>query len=131
MCFLTSSIVLEEDELRLQGVEEALGHGVIKTAQPVALLERDRLLRQKRAEQVAGVLAPAVRMQDEFLKRPVAGERSGQCGAHERCIDPGARCPSHDRTRTEVEDDGQIEPPFLRPDVGDVARPDLMGLLPL
>ena len=37
--------------------------------------------------------------------------------------------PADDATRIQVEDDGQIQPALMRPDIADTARPFLVGLV--
>ena len=110
--------------LDLQRTEERFGHSVIPaiafSAHRTAHAEGRELL----LEVAAGVLAAAVRMKDQ----PRRGS-SAEPG-HAQCIDD--QCPRHalahreadDLTAEQIDDDREIEPAFLRPEIGDVAGPD-------
>lgn len=112
--------------LDLQRINQRFGHGVISAIpfsahRPVHAEARELLL-----EVTAGVLAAAIRMKDW-----------PRCGlyaepGHPQCIDD--QRPRHaishreadDLTAERTDDNREIEPAFLRQQIGDVAGPDML-----
>ena len=77
----------------------------------------------------AAVLAPTVAVEDEARSGVACAEGLLEGVCDELCTHVVGEGPADDAPRTEVDDDRQIAPTVCCGDVGDVARPDLVGLL--
>ncbi len=75
------------------------------------------------------VLTATVGMMDAALGWPPQRNRHVQCPDRQIAFHPAADGPTNDTSRMQVEDDSQIEPPLLCPDIADVACPFLVGAI--
>ena len=68
-------------------------------------------------------MAAAIRMEKAALWWLAQAHRHIQRPDRQILLHPVADSPAHDAAAMEIEDDGEIEPAFCSPDIGDVARP--------
>ena len=78
---------------------------------------------------VRAVLAAADRMMDAALRWP--SQRDGHLQSPERqiALHAIAHGPADDTPGMQIQTHGKIEPSLARPDIADVARPFLVGLI--
>ena len=108
--FLARVIAMLVDQLGLEGVEEALGDGVVETAagptgaghQPMPL---DELLDPKREKWSA-----AIGVKDESGRRPPLRQGHREGLVRERLVQQGRHRPTDNAAGVEIEHDGQMEP---------------------
>lgn len=74
-----------------------------------------------------GVLAAPVGMVQHARRGMPTPHGIGQRLAGQRPVDPLGHRPAHDAPKGEIHHGGQIEPAFAGGNVGDIARPHLMG----
>src|SRR5271170_2134307 len=113
----------------LQGCEQCLRAGVIPAVALAAHRSADAALLKQLAKLMAGVLAAAIAMED----RPrLSVRRAVQPGHLQRIDDQMAahlrlHRPAHHAAAEQVDDHGQEKPALVGWDIGDVARPRLVG----
>ena len=74
-------------------------------------------------------MAAAIRMEKAALWWLAQAHRHIQRPDRQILLHPVADSPAHDAAAMEIEDDGEIEPAFCSPDIGDVARPFPVGCI--
>jgi hypothetical protein len=103
------------DQLRLEGGEEARGHGVVPTA--------------------ARPAQARTRVMDQPWFRPACPQGHLESGGDQLGAEMVGHGPADDLAAVNVEDNGQVQPALVDPDVRDVAEPELIrsrrGELPL
>src|SRR5262245_42200975 len=114
-------------QLDLQRCEEALGHRVVPAVAAAAHAADDSLAVQCAAIVCTSVLAAPIRMMQQTAWRTSPSQRHGQRLERELPCDLRAHGPAHDRARAEIEDDGQVQPPFVGPEIRDVGDPRRVG----
>ena len=76
---------------------------------------------------MAGVLAAPVRVVHQAWCWPPAEPGHGQCIGRDVRRHARFQRPANDFAVKEIKHDGQVQPAFVSPQVGDVRRPDLIG----
>jgi hypothetical protein len=72
-------------------------------------------------------LAATIRMVDQPGCRTAQGQGFAQSGESQVSVQPVASCPADDPTCEQVDDNGEVQPAFAGPHVGDVGTPLLIG----
>ena len=112
--------------LVLEAVEPALGRGVVPAVTLAAHRAGHAVFGQLVLKRMAGVLAAPVRV----MQHPRAGlasePRHGQRIGHDVRRHARLERPAHHFAIEQIKDNGQIQPAFVRPQVGDVGGPDLV-----
>jgi len=115
------------DQFRLQGFEEALGHGVIIAIAGPAHALHHLVRGELGPERLRGILHAPVRVQHQMVLRPFLlpglfeGDQRGVLGLQGSTEGPADHFPV-----PEIQDDREILPAGLRLDVGDIGHPDPM-----
>jgi hypothetical protein len=112
--------------LILQAVEEALARRVVPAVSLAAHRADHAVCLQPRLEGVAGILATPVGMMNQSRPRLPAEPRHGQRVDRNVRRHSGFQRPTDDFPVKQIENDGQVEPAFRRPDVGQIGCPDLV-----
>lgn len=76
---------------------------------------------------MAGILAAAIRMVNEPRRRFVPKPRHGQRIHHDVCRHSRFQRPAHHFAVEQLDDDGQVQSAFVRPQIGDIGSPHLSG----
>ena len=126
--FLSGGEVFVMHQFVFQNAEETFADRVVPTVgfPAHALLTAPRL--KTFSERRTRVLTAAITM-DKRRDRPASSALPLDEGRFdELSLKAGGNCPAHHQTREEVEEHHEVEPPLVRPDVGDVRasrpRPD-------
>ena len=82
-------------------------------------------------EFVTAKLTSLIRTNDHRVLGPSAPDRHRHGVQHQACLHARPHAPTNDRTRVQVKHGGQIHPPLMRADVGDVRYPLLVWLIML
>src|SRR3954453_4603108 len=111
-------------QLGFECAEEAFDDAVVPAVDLPAHADAQTMVMQQRLVAATGILhTPIAVMQQAGVNVPslerLAQGRQWQGGVH-RLL----RRPAHNAARREVQEHGEIEPAFVGPDRGDVARPD-------
>ena len=114
---VTESELFMVNRFSLERVKERFGYSIVVATQAVALENEDRLRGQQFSVHRARVLAATVAVHDQRQSQWVSSNRPLECGADQLSIDPRAGRPADDSPREEIQDHGQIQPPFGCPDV--------------
>ena len=115
------------DPLHFDGFEEALSHGIIPAVTfPAHTLDYKAVCLQDPGERITGVLDASIRVEYQLLgNRPVPdGHPPGRNNSF-LSRQPLAHGPTDYSTIIEVDNYCQIQPTFLRSDIGDVRDPYL------
>lgn len=110
-------------------LEEAFGERVVVAIPPTAHARDDVMIFEERLVVVRAVLASLIRMQYYFLitlPDPMYGLL--QSSEHQRSCLPVVRRPPDHFSAVKVDDNGEMQPSLVRPDVGDVTDPALIGV---
>ena len=108
----------------LHGTKQRFGHCVVPAIALAAHRASHAEGRKLLLEISAGVLAASVRMKDQAGCWPSAEP------SHAQCVDDQSPChalahgKADDLTTEQIDDDGEIDPAFLGPEISDVACPD-------
>jgi hypothetical protein len=97
----------------------AIASTAYRTAHAVAL--------KQVLEVTTAILAATVTVEDQARLRKAAKPRHTQRIRHQLRAHVRLHRPAHHLTAEQVENDGQIQPTLVRPDVRDVRSPDLVG----
>jgi len=114
------------DEFGFEGVEEALHRRVIPTISFPAHRLDDIGCVEHLAVAAGCVLASAVGVMDEPRTWTLALDRHGQGGDGQLLAHVIAHRPAHYLAAEQIEDGGQVQPPLIGRDVGDVRQPNLI-----
>lgn len=112
--------------LILEAVEETLGRRIVPAVSLAAHRADHPVFLQPRLKGVAGILASPVGVMNQSGCRLPAEPRHGQCIDHDVRRHPRLQGPADDFPVEQIENDGQVEPAFRCPDVGQVGCPDLV-----
>ena len=72
-------------------------------------------------------MAGTIRVEKAALRRIAEANRHVECPDCQTLLCPVTDRPAHNAAAMQIEDDGEVGPPFGRPDIGDVTRPLLVG----
>src|SRR3954469_6399613 len=72
-------------------------------------------------------LAAAIGVMDQPCCRTAHGQGFAQSGKSQVAMQPVAGCPANDPACEQVDNDGEVEPAFAGPHIGDVGAPLLIG----
>jgi hypothetical protein len=123
---LSALVDLFLDPLFLQAAEEGLGDGIVPAVALSAHTRLEAIRATESAPRVAAVLGALIGV-NQRTARSAAPHRHQHRIEHELAVNRGAGSPPYDHAREQIHDDGQVEPALLRPDVGDVGDPGLVG----
>src|ERR1700680_1861565 len=115
------------DELGFQGLKERLHHGVVVAISLAGHRDQDAVLAELGLIVDRERLAATIRMVDQPCCRTAHGQGFAQSGESQVAMQPIACCPADDPACEQVDDDGEIQPAFTGPHVGDVGAPLLVG----
>lgn len=118
--------VAAPDQFGLQRLEEAFDGGIVVTVALAAHRNLEPVLSQQLLIVMSTVLRPAVRVMKAARWWPSDRDRHVQGPQGEILLHAIADRPADDTAREKVNDHGQIDPTFPRPDIGDVACPLLV-----
>ena len=129
LCLATYVPAGAPDQLCRDGFEDRLNHGIVVTISLAAHGYSEAMLRKTRLIRARTVLRPAIPMMNAALGR--LPQRHGHVQRPDRQVPfhTTADSPANDAPRMQIDDDGQIQPPFAGQDMGSVARPLLVWLL--
>jgi hypothetical protein len=115
--------------LDLQRAEERFGHSIVPAIAFTAHRASHAEDRELFLEVTAGVLAAAVRMKDQSTFRTSAEPGHAQCVDDQLPRHAFAHRKADHLTAEQIDDDREIEPAFVCPEIGDVASPDAIRRL--
>ena len=110
--------------LRLQAAKQPLHGGVVVAVSMSAHALRHPIAPEPLTETTAAILAALVAMKQDTLRPATHFVSSVERFDDQVGIGLGRHRPAHHSTAVQVQDDGQIAPFTLRPDIGDIAAPD-------
>ena len=116
-------------QLCFDGFEEGFYGRVIIAIPFTAHRHLEAVLPQQFLIIVGTVLAAAIRVMDATFGRLAQSDGHLQRPDRQVPFHPVGYGPPDDAARMQVQDDGQVEPPFLRPDIADVSGPFLVGTI--
>ena len=111
-------------ELGFHRAKETLDDGIVPALTFSAHALLDAVCGKHSAKFFACILATAVRVKEHPRRRRAIFDRSHEGVDHEASIHRHLHRPTDNASRKKIEDDGKIQPPFARRQVGDIARPD-------
>src|SRR5688572_16508136 len=120
---VSSKPLVAIDELLFQCGEEALSNGVVPALAGAAHAHDGARQFEHVAIGLGSVLASTVGVMDEVAGRTAAPERHLECRDWELGPHVFGDSPADDATREQVDQDREVEPSLVRPDVRDVADP--------
>src|SRR4051794_22687270 len=115
------------DELGFQGLEERLDHGVVVAIPLAGHRDQDAVLCELGLIIDRAILAAAIRMMHQPCCRTAHCEGFAQSGKSQLAMQPVACCPADHPSCEQVDNDGEVQPAFAGPDIGDVYAPLLVG----
>jgi hypothetical protein len=124
--FLSGMEILELNMFGLDRMHEAFGNGVVIAAQAKTLLQA--VLLDQRLHLRTGVLTSSIGVQDEPWSDPARFQSPDQGAGEQLGSQSSTKFPTNNTAGMQVENHREIDPPSTRSDVGDVARPDPIGL---
>lgn len=120
--------------LFLEKFEEGLHNRIIVQAarcrerlHDVALIQKASKL--KASKLLQGILRSPVRMKQHRLRLPPFEMRLFHRVHYELCVRFAADTPRNDFSRKKIQNNANVMKPFIRADIGDIARPDAIRLL--
>lgn len=115
------------DPLLLQTSEEGFSDGIVPAVRPPAHAGLKMVGLAEASPCIAPVLCSLIRMNQGLAGLP---RTHGLQYRFQEQLSMNRRLhgPTHDLTREQIYDDGQVEPPLPSTDVGDVRHPRLIGL---
>src|SRR5690606_16974267 len=117
------------DPLALQAAEEPLHRRIVPAVSPSAHALLHPVAPQSLTEQAAGVLASLIRVEHHLLRSATLLVGHVQRTGSQLRIRPVREGPADDATNVKIQNHSQVMPAALRPDIGDVTTPDLVGTL--
>src|ERR1700687_1550365 len=115
------------DELGFQGLKERLHHGVVVAISLAGHRDQDVVLAELDLIVDRAILAATIRMVDQPCCRTAHGQGFAQSGESQVAMQPVACCPADDPACEQIDDNGEIQPAFAGPNVGDGGAPLLVG----
>ena len=116
-------IDLATDPLPLQQLEEALGDRVVVTVSPAAHAAIDAMGLEEGLPVAAGELAALVRGQHQAGLRLATPNRRRQRLKNQVGLHVPLRSPADNLAREQVQNDRQVKPALVSPDIGDIGDP--------
>lgn len=111
------------DQFGFERAEETLYRRIIIAGGPTTHAGRDVVAGQHALERLDGVLPARVAVTNQEIRRPKLEQGYLHRSAYQILRYSFANRPDNNSTREQDEDNGQIEPPFLSWDVGDIGTP--------
>src|SRR3954468_24983090 len=127
VCLLASVEESPPDELGFQGLEERLHHGVVIAIALAGHRDQDAVLLELGLIIDRAILAATIRMMDQPGCRTAHGQGFAQSGKSQVAMQPVAGCPANDPACEQVDNDGEVQPAFAGPDIGDGGAPLFVG----
>ncbi len=120
-------VPLPVNQFDFQGMKEALRDGVIVAGgfaphAPVQAMALDQLLIPLRT-----ILAATISVEDRALGEAATEQGHAECVTHQLLRHPSVHRPPHNGSGVQVHHDGEIQPPLVSPDRGDITGPFLIG----
>lgn len=110
--------------LRFQAAKQPLHGGVVVAVSPPAHALRHPIAPEPLTETTAAILATLVAVKQDTLRSATHLVSPVERLDDQVGIGLGRHRPAHHSTAVQVQDDGQVAPSTLRPDIGDIATPD-------
>lgn len=115
--------------LFLEKFEEGLHNRIIVRAARCRERLHDVALIQKTSKLLRGILAPSVGMKQHRLRSPPFEMRLFHRVHYELRVRFVTDTPRNNFSRKKIQNNANVTKPFIRADIGDIARPDAIGLL--
>lgn len=117
---------IAKDPLVFETVEPAF-RGRVVPAVPLATHRANHsIFRQQRLKGMARILTSPVGVMDQACRWSATKPRHGQCIGHDVSSHTRFQRPSNHLPVEQIKHNGQVQPAFIRPQIGDVSRPDLV-----
>lgn len=130
-CFATRRKALTVNAHLLQRSPQALGRRVVPTICSAAHRTAHAVTLEQVLKLDAAILTPTVAVHDRSGLRPTPEPRHSQHARNQLCAHVRLERPSRDPTTEQIpEDDRQVQPTLVGPEIGDVCRPGLIGFRP-
>lgn len=113
--------------LVFHAIEEALGGRIIPAVALAAHGTDHAISGELVLEGAAGILAAPIGVVHQARRRLTPALCHGQRLRHDVRRHPRRNRPTHDLPVKQIEHDGQVQPAFFRPEIGDIRCPDLIG----
>jgi hypothetical protein len=126
MRFRRRRVARARHPLRFQAAKQAFHRGIISTVSAPTHALLNPVTPQPLPELPAGVLPTLVGMEHQPRWSPALLKGHIQCLHHQVGIGPRRECPTDDPACEQIQYRRQIMPTSLRPQIGDVATPDLV-----
>ena len=127
LCLSAGFPCVAPDQFGLDGFEERFDGSVIVTIALTTHGDLKVVLAQDLLIIVRAILAASVGMVDAALRRGTERYRHLKSLDGQITFHPIADGPTYDTSRVQIQDNGQIQPAFTRPDIADVPSPLLVG----
>ncbi len=124
-CFCPCGEGLSINAFAFQGTKEAFGYGIVPTVAAAAHALQRAAIFQSLSEQVAGVLAAAIRVHD-YRRTTSLRYAHLKCIIDDLCTHTLRHRPAYDGSCVKVDKHSQIQPPLGRPHIRQVANPHLV-----
>lgn len=118
--------VATPDDFGFERFEEAFDGGIVVAIALAAHRHPETVLSQQLLIVVGTILRPAIGVMNAALRRPSDRDGHVQRPQGKNLLHAVADGPANDAPGEKINDHGQIDPTFLRPDISDVARPLLV-----
>jgi hypothetical protein len=125
---IAGRVDLATDSLSLEKLEEALGDGVVVTVAAPTHAAHEVVIAQEVLPGVSSELAALVRVDGDNALGLSAPQGHQQRVEHQLSVNAVPHGPADHLPGEQVNDDGQVQPAFMRADVGDVGHPALIWL---
>ena len=113
--------------LPLEQLEEALGHGVVVAVSATTHAADHLVILQESLPLAAGELAALIGVQHQAGRRFATPYRRQERLHHHIAVQRRPHRPAHHLSREQVDHHGQVQPAFVRAQVGDVRHPVRVG----
>jgi hypothetical protein len=124
--FLASSVPAITGPFALQAAEEALNRGIVPAVSLATHAADHAVLFQQFLVVMAGVLAAAIGMMNQTRRWFSQVDRHYQGPDHQRLFHAPIDRPTDHAAGIKIDDDGQIDPALLSPQISDVRTPSLV-----
>jgi len=113
-------------QLGFEGLEERFDHRVVVAVSLPGHRDQDAVLAELGLIIDGAILAATIGVMDQPGCRTAHGKGFAQGGESQVAVQPVACCPADDPAGEQVDDDGEVQPAFAGPDIGDVGAPLLV-----
>ena len=124
--FVSCPESIAKDPFIFETVEPAFRGCVVPAVSLTTHRANHSIFRQQRLKGMARVLTPPVRVMDQACRWSAAKPRHRQCIGHNVSRHARLQRPPNHFSVKQIKHDGQVQPAFIRPQIGDVRRPDLV-----